>query len=88
MASGWQEKIAYYQEKADEARTNKNEWRKKIKDYYSQMNDAIKNSDLYKQLKGEYWNARMTCVTFSNQESSYNLDAFLEASNTKYWNLA
>lgn len=76
-----EEQIAYFQNKAKEAGTEKFDWMKKIKDLYSQMSNIGKNNPEYDVLKDEYWDARFAKVAAANQEYSACMSAFMIASD-------
>ena len=75
-----EEQIAYFQNKAKEAETEKFDWMKKIKDLYSQMSDVGKNNPEYSVLKKEYWAPRFAKVAAGNRGYSASLYAFMIAS--------
>ena len=75
------ERIADFQDKAEEAGKQKKDWLAKIKDLWTKMSGYDKSDEEYKLLKGEYWAARFTKTKYSNLEHSYLMDAYLTASS-------
>lgn len=75
------ERIADFQDKAEEAGKQKKDWLAKIKDLWTKMSGYDKSDEEYKLLKGEYWAARFTKTKYSNLEYSYLMDAYLTASS-------
>ena len=75
------EQIELFQQKAQEAGKQKQNWMEKIKYLYSQMSDVGKNNPEYSALKKEYWAARFAKVAAANQEYSACMSAFMIASD-------
>lgn len=75
------EQIAHFQEKAEEAGKEKNNWLTKIKDYWTQMSNLDKNDEQYALLKDEYWAARFEKVKYGNLAYSNYMQAFMIASD-------
>ena len=75
------EQMEHFQEKAFEAGKQKQYWKGKIKDLYSQMSYVGKNNPEYSALKKEYWDARFAKVTAGNREYSACMSAFMVASD-------
>ena len=79
------EKIAYFQNKAEEAGKQKKEFLAQIKDLFKQLNLIDKNDEQYSIIKDEYWAARMNKTAAGNREYGFYLDAYLVASDTSNW---
>lgn len=75
------EQIAHFQEQAEEAGKEKNNWLTKIKDYWTQMSNLDKNDEQYALLKDEYWAARFSKTAAGNREFSNYMQAFMIASD-------
>lgn len=75
------EQIAYFQEKAEEAGKEKNNWFAKIKDYWTQMSNLDKNDEQYALIKGKYWAARSEKAKYGNIAFSNSMHAFMIASD-------
>ncbi len=80
-----EDKIAYYQDKAEEAGKQKKDFLTQIKDLFSQLSHLDKNDEQYKLVKDEYWAARMNKTAAGNREYGFYLDAYLVASDTSNW---
>ena len=79
------ERIAYFQEKAQEAGAEKKDFLAQIKDLFKQLGQLDKNDEQYSIVKDEYWAARMNKTAAGNREYGYYLDAYLVASDTSNW---
>ena len=73
------DEVAYYKDQAKTAGKEKNNWREKVKEFWTQLNNLDKNDELYGATKDEYWNARFTYTAFSNREHSALTNAFIAA---------
>ena len=79
------DKIAYYQNLAEEAGKEKKDFLAQVFDLFKKMGMYNKNDKEYKIIKDEYWTARMNKTAAGNREYSYYLDAFMVASDTSNW---
>ena len=79
------ERIAYFQEKAQEAGAEKKDFLAQIKDLFKQLGQLDKNDEQYSIVKDEYWAARLNKTAAGNREYGYYLDAYLVASDSSNW---
>ena len=73
------EKIAYYQDKAEEAKEQKLAWKEKAKEAWHKLWNTDKNDPLYAVIKDEMWNAKFKTTPLGNIEGGNLLDAFMTA---------
>lgn len=75
------ERIAYYQEKGEQAKKEKEGFLAQVRDFWKQMGMYDKSDDEYKILKDQYWAARMDKTAAGNREYSAYLHAAMIASD-------